>query len=153
MLHVYSIRDKDRQLFSHLFKNYCSELRRSIPLFDCPSPNGVSHFTFIDLIAENDEVCGFAIYQSGEFFGEDGWGNIREIYIVPSYRKKGLGKFLLYSVEMKLTMIGAKSAYCLPIKEAVPFFENSGYVDSGKQCDEGCNFYIKSNLKNGCHNE
>lgn len=162
MLHVYALKDTDSQTFIEMFGEYYREL-------DCDEdgehlareyviPDYIAGVLKIDLIAENNAVCGFAVYQTDDIDNDwnkkEGWGDIREIYISPSYRKKGSGKFLLYSAEMKLKLSGANKAYCLPCEGAAGFFEHCGYVRTDEYCEElDCNFYIKNNLNNGCHNE
>ena len=162
MLHVYPLKDTDRAVFEKLFKEYYAEL-------DCADdtahlideyiiPDMLAGLLHIDLIADGGEVSGFVIYQIDDINNEwnlkEGWGDIREIYITPSRRRNGLGKFLLYSAELKLKEAGAKKAYCLPYEKAVPFFAACGYSDSSEYCEDlDCNVFQKNNLTNGCKNE
>ena len=162
MLHVYSLKDTDKSVFEELFKQYYEEL-------GCPDdtkhlideyiiPDMLAGLLHIDLIEEDKAVLGFIIYQIDDINNEwnlkEGWGDIREIYISPSHRLKGLGKFLLYSAEMKLSEAGAQKSYCLPYEKAVSFFTACGYADSSEYCEDlDCNIFEKNNLKNGCHNE
>ena len=162
MLHVYPLKDTDRAVFEKLFTEYYAEL-------DCADdaahlvdeyiiPDMCAGLLHIDLIAEDGEICGFVIYQIDDIVNEwnlkEGWGDIREIYISPSRRKKGLGKFLLYSAEMKLKEAGAEKSYCLPFEGAAPFFNACGYSETDEYCEDlDCNIFEKNNLKNGCNNE
>ena len=162
MLHVYPLKDTDREIFEKLFKEYYAEL-------DCADdtdhlvdeyiiPDMLASLLHIDLIEEDNTVAGFVIYQIDDIDNDwnlkEGWGDVREIYITPSRRRQGLGKFLLYSAEMRLREAGAKSAYCLPYEDAVPFFTACGYADSLEFCEDlNCNIFEKNNLCNGCHNE
>ena len=162
MLYVHPLKDTDRQSFEKLFKEYYAEL-------DCADdtahlvdeyilPDMLAGLMHVDLMEEDGDICGFVIYQIDDIENEwnlkEGWGDIREIYITPSRRGKGLGKFLLYSAEMKLREAGAKRSYCLPYAGAVPFFTACGYADSLVYCDDlGCNIFEKNSLINGCHNE
>ena len=162
MLHVYPLKDNDRKIFEKLFKDYYAELGCGDDtkhlIDEYILPDMLAGLLHIDLIAEDDEVSGFVIYQIDDIDNEwnlkEGWGDIREIYISPSFRRKGLGKFLLYSAEMKLKEEGAKNAYCLPCETSSPFFAACGYADSDEYCEDlDCNIFEKINLNNGCHNE
>lgn len=162
MLHVYPLKDTDRAVFEKLFKEYYAEL-------DCADdtahlvdeyiiPDMLAGLLRVDLISDDGQISGFVIYQIDDIVNEwnfkEGWGDIREIYIIPSRRRRGLGRFLLYSAEMKLNEAGVKSAYCLPCAGAVPFFTACGYADSSEYCEDlDCTVFEKNNLKNGCHNE
>lgn len=162
MLHVYHLKDTDRAEFERLFKEYYAEL-------DCADdaahlvdeyiiPDMLAGLLHIDLIADDGTIAGFVIYQIDDIDNEwnmkEGWGDIREIYITPSRRRHGLGRFLLYTAEMKLKEAGAQKSYCLPYEKAVAFFAACGYKNSSEYCEElDCDVYEKSNLDNGCHNE
>ena len=161
MLHVYPLKDTDLDIFKKLFKEYYAEL-------DCADdtahlvdeyiiPDMLASLLHVDLISDG-EVAGFIIYQIDDIVNDwnfkEGFGDIREIYISPSRRRQGLGKFLLYSAEMKLKEAGAKRTYCLPYENAIPFFVSCGYADTSEYCEElDCNIFEKNNLTNGCHNE
>lgn len=162
MIRVIPLKDRDREVFEKLFKEYYAELGcadDTAHLVDeYVIPDMLASLLHIDLIAEDDKIVGFAIYQIDDITNDwnlkEGWGDIREIYISPAHRRKGLGKFLLFTAEMKLSESGAGSVYCLPAEGAIPFFSACGYSDSGEYCEElDCNFLLKNNLKNGCHNE
>ena len=162
MLHVHLLKDIHREAFQKLFKKYYAEL-------DCADdtdhlvdeyiiPDMLAGLLHVELLSDNDKATGFVIYQIDDIVNEwnlkEGWGNIREIYVSPSHRRKGLGKLLLFTAEMKLREAGAKKAYCLPYEGALPFFKACGYEDSQEYCEDlDCNVYVKYNLKNGCHNE
>ena len=162
MLKVYPLKDTDRENFEKLFKEYYAEL-------DCADntahlvdeyiiPDLLAGLLHVDLIKEDSVLCGFVIYQIDDIVNEwnlkEGWGDIREIYLIPSHRGKGLGKFLLYSAELKLKEAGAQKAYCLPYESAIPFFTACGYADSSVYCEDlDCNIFEKNSLDNGCHNE
>ena len=159
MLHVYPLTDKDRNIFNNLFKDYYAEL-------DCADdtahlveeyiiPDMLAGLLHVDLIADGGEASGFVIYQiddiNNEWNFKEGWGDIREIYITPSRRRQGLGKFLLYTAEMKLKEAGAQKAYCLPFEGAVPFFTACGYKKSSEYCEDlDCAVFEKNNLNNCC---
>ncbi|MDE7440026.1 MAG: GNAT family N-acetyltransferase [Clostridia bacterium] len=158
MLHVYPLKDTDSEIFKKLFKDYYAEL-------DCADdtahlvdeyiiPDMIAGLLHVDLIADG-AVSGFVIYQiddiNNEWNFKEGWGDIREIYITPSRRRQGLGKFLLFTAEMKLKEAGAKKSYCLPYEGAAAFFTACGYSDSSEYCEDlDCTVFEKNNLNNCC---
>ena len=159
MLHVFPLRDDFREEFTRLFKDYYTEL-------DCADdvnhlideyiiPDILAGLIKADLLKDGDDIVGFVIYQIDDINNEwnlkEGWGDIREIYVAPSSRRKGLGKFLLYTAEMKLKEAGAEKAYCLPYEEAVPFFTACGYNQTQEYCEElDCPVFEKLSLENCC---
>ena len=162
MLRVYPLKDTDKKVFEKLFKDYYAEL-------DCADdtahlideyiiPDMLAGLLHIDLIADDDEICGFIIYQIDDIVNDwnlkEGFGDIREIYISPSRRRKGLGKFLLLSAEMKLKEAKAEKTYCLPYEKAIPFFVACGYSNSNEYCEDlDCFIFEKNKLGGGCHHE
>ena len=162
MIKVSPLCDKFAEQFKEMFSQYYAEL-------DCADdtahlvdeyiiPDLLAGLLRIDLLEVDGVLCGFVIYQIDDIVNEwnlkEGWGDIREIYISPSHRRKGNGRFLLYSAEMKLREAGAKSAYCLPYESAVPFFTACGYSKTDEYCEDlDCNIFEKNSLINGCRNE
>ena len=159
MIKVSPLKDTEREVFTKLFKEYYTEL-------DCADdakhlvdeyiiPDLLAGLINIELIEDSGKSVGFIIYQVDDINNEwnlkEGWGDIREIYISPSSRRQGLGKFVLYTAEMKLKESGAKNAYCLPYEEAIPFFTACGYKQSEYYSEElDCFVYEKSSLENCC---
>ena len=162
MLHVYPLKDTDKEIFEKLFKDYYAEL-------DCADdtkhlieeyilPDMLAGLLHIDLISDSNDICGFIIYQVDDIVNDwnlkEGFGDIREIYITPSHRRKGNGKFLLYSAEMKLKEAGIEKAYCLPYEKSIAFFTACGYSNTNEYCEDlDCFIFEKNNLKNGCNHE
>ena len=162
MLRVYPLKDTEKEIFENLFKEYYAELGCTDDTAHLVDeyiiPDLLAGLLHVDLLSVDGEVAGFVIYQVDDINNEwnlkEGWGDIREIYISPVHRRKSFGKFLLYTAEMKLNDAGVGKAYCLPYENALPFFTACGYSDSLEYCEElDCNIYVKTNLKNGCHNE
>ncbi len=158
MLHVYPLKDTDREIFNRLFEAYYAEL-------DCADdtahlvgeyiiPDMLAGLLFIDLIEDGGQPAGFIIYQIDDIDNDwnfkEGWGDIREIYITPSRRRRGLGKFLLYTAEMKLKEAGAQKLYCLPCGGAVPFFTACGYGNTAEYCEDLDSFVFEKNDLNNC---
>lgn len=156
MIHVTPLTDDKRGVFEKLFAAYYEELGcddNTAHLVDeYIIPDLIAGLIAVDLIYEGEAV-GFAIRQIDDIDNEwcyrEGWGDLREIYVAPSRRRCGLGKFLLYTEELKLSEAGADKAYCLPVAGAEGFFEACGYVKTDEYDDEfECFIYEKNNLKN-----
>ena len=160
MIKVTPLKDTQKDEFAKLFKDYYAEL-------DCADdtdhlvdeyiiPDMLAGLLHVDLIEDGGQVCGFAVYQIDDIDNEwnfkEGWGDIREIYITPAHRRQGLGKFLLYTAEMKLKEAGAQRAYCLPFAGAIAFFTACGYRNSNEYSEDlDCFVFEKNNLNNCCH--
>lgn len=160
MIKVTPLKDVQKQEFAKLFKAYYAEL-------DCTDdtdhlveeyiiPDMLAGLLRVDLIEDGGQICGFAVYQVDDIDNEwnfkEGWGDIREIYITPAHRRQGLGKFLLYTAEMKLKEAGTQKAYCLPSAGAIPFFTACGYRNSNEYSEDlDCFVFEKNNLNNCCH--
>lgn len=159
MFKISPLRDVKKDDFEKMFRYYYAGL-------GCDDDCGhlLKEYVFPDLLAglikieilEVDGVsAGFVIYQTDEINNDwnvrEGWGDIREIYVEKSYRRQGLGRFLLYTAEMKLRESGAKSAYCIPAEGAEPFFEACGYKKTEDyNLDLQMFIYEKLSLVNGC---
>ena len=160
MIKVSPLRDNCVEQFKEMFANYYGELGCTDDTAHLVDeyiiPDLLASLLHVDLLEADGVVAGFVIYQIDDIdndwnFKED-LGDIREIYVSPAHRNKGLGKFLLYSAEMKLRDAGAERAYCLPCESAVPFFTACGYADTSEYCEDlDCNVFEKNNLNNGCH--
>ena len=157
MIKVFALQDTRAKEFSDMFAAYYKELgcedETEHLVGEYIIPDLLAGLLKVDLLSEEDVLCGFAIYQidksGNEWNFKEGAGDIREIYVIPPRRRKGLGKFLLYSAEMRLREAGAESAYCVPDELSVPFFTACGYTKTDEACDELDGFvYLKSDLKN-----
>lgn len=158
MIRVFPLNDKYKEVFGKMFADYYDELgcdEDANHLVDeYVLPDLLAGLLRVDLIEEDGATCGFCIYQTDEPGNEwnfkDGWGDIREIYITQAKRRKGLGKFLLYTAEMRLKESGVKNIYALPDTDAVDFFAACGYDLTDEVCAElECNVYAK-NAESGC---
>ncbi len=157
---VAPLRDDKREIFTKLFKAYYAELGCEDDacglVEDCVLPDLLAGLIKADVICEGEICVGFVIYQKDDIDNEwnfkEGWGDIREIYIVPAMRGKGLGRFLLYTAEMKLKESGVTKAYALPSESAEGFFAGCGYKKTTDYCSElDCPVYEKTDLNNcGC---
>lgn len=159
MITVSSVKDNTKDEFLQLFEMYYTEL-------DCDEdaahiaeeyvlPDVLSGLLSVDLIRDGETFVGFAIYQTddvkSDFCLKEGWGDIREIFILPEYRRQGLGKFLLYTAEMKLRESGAEKSFTLPTPAAEEFFVSCGYVKTDEHNAElDCYVFEKHDLTNKC---
>lgn len=159
MVTVTPLKDADKDEFLRLFKDYYAEL-------DCNEdaahlvdeyvlPDLLAGLIYIDLIRDGEIFAGFVIYQTDDIDNDwnfmEGWGDIREIYIIPSLRRTGLGKFILFTAEMKLKERGTDKAYALPTPEAEQFFISCGYEKTEAYDDElECYVFEKRSLNPKC---
>lgn len=158
MFKISPLTDKTQSQFENLFKDYyrelgcdddCDHLLREYVL-----PDLMAGLIRIDVM-DFDGLCGFVVYQKDDIDNDwnlkEGWGDIREIYVAPQMRKQGLGKFLLFTAEMKLRESGVNRAYALPTDDSAPFFAACGYTPSGNfNAELNCFEYVKENLDNTC---
>ena len=89
---------------------------------------------WVYLAREKSALCGFVIAQiDGE--GKDwckrpGWGFIRELYVLPSHRGKGVAGKLIRRAEQDMLRSGASQAYLTT--DLAGFWEAMGYTDTGE---------------------
>lgn len=159
MLHVTPLKDNLKDSLYEMFTAYYGELGCEEDclhlLNEYVLPDILAGLVKCDILEEDGKACGFVLYQIDDIDNEwnfkEGWGDVREIYIAPERRKKGLGKFLLYTAEMKLKEAGADKCYCLPEENAQNFFTACGYTKSQTfNEDLDCFAFEKTNLNNGC---
>ncbi|MDE6504375.1 MAG: GNAT family N-acetyltransferase [Clostridia bacterium] len=159
MITVSPLKDSTQKQFEQLFAEYYNELGcgEDIPhlLEEYVIPDLKAGLLHIDILKDGDTFAGFVIYQTDDINNEwnfkEGWGDIREIYVVPSRRRQGLGKFLLYTAEMKLREAGTDKSYSLPCENAEEFFTACGYEKTtAYNSDLGCSVYEKPNIQNKC---
>jgi len=106
---------------------------------------------WVYLAREKSKLCGFVIAQiDGE--GKDwckrpGWGFIRELYVLPGYRGKGIAGKLVRRAEASLLQGGASQIYLT--SDLTGFWEALGYENSGEIYEgNGGKIYTKT-LKGG----
>jgi GNAT superfamily N-acetyltransferase len=159
MLKQYPLKDEGELNFRQLFTAYYQELgcddNVDHLLDEYVIPDYKAGLLCIDLVDDDDECVGFVIYQIDEITNEwnfkEGWGDIREIYLTPSARGKGYGRFMIFGVEIKLLEKGAEKAYTLPPDSSAGFFRACGYEESEEHnCDLDCPVYIKPQLQTTC---
>ena len=135
MLTVSPLKDVTKDEFIMLFSQYYEELGCGEDAEHLAEeyilPDLLSGLLSIDLINEDGVYAGFIIYQTDDAGADwclkEGWGDVRELYILPALRRRGLGKFILYTAEMKLKESGVDKSYALPAEGSEEFFVNCGY--------------------------
>ena len=159
MIKVSPLNDATQAQFEKLFTEYYSELGCDD---DCEHllreyilPDLLAGLIKIDILQDGDTYAGFVVYQidgiENDWNFKEGWGDIREIYVAPSHRRQGLGRFLLYTAEMKLRESGATQSYALPAEDSVPFFTACRYTQTDEYNQElDCPVFVKENLNNCC---
>ncbi len=162
MLKCYALTDKKQKEFYALFGDYYAELG-----CDEDTEHLLDEYVVADLKAgllsvylldEGEKTVGFVIFQTdraeNEWCKKAGWGDVRELYVEPSSRGKGLGKFMLLTAEMFLRESGAKDCYCLPAEGTEAFFLSCGYAESEERCEEmDCPFFTKDISSSPCNCE
>jgi GNAT superfamily N-acetyltransferase len=156
MIKCYALEDNKKDTFERLFTEYYEELGCDEDVDHLLDEYILADYSdgliSIDLIDDEDKTVGFVIYQidaeNNEWHTKVGMGDIREIYVAPSCRRQGLGKFMLNYAHAKLSKAGATGAYALPTEDCEGFFTACGYKDSGEYNEDlDINFYIVENLK------
>ncbi len=159
MLKISPLNDISKKEFEKLFSAYYSELGcdddTAHLLDEYIIPDLLAGLISIDVLQDNGTSAGFVIYQTDDIGNDwnfkEGWGDIREIYVIPSLRRQGLGRFLLYTAEMKLRESGADKTYCLPSEDSEGFFTACGYERTeGYNADLDSIVYEKHDISNKC---
>lgn len=159
MIKISPLSDLTKKNFEALFSSYYAELGCEDDtghlINEYILPDLLAGLLNIDILQDGEIFAGFVIYQTDDIDNEwnfkEGWGDIRELYIIPSHRRQGLGKFLLYTAEMKLKESGTVKAYCLPSEGSENFFTACGYKrtdDYNTELDSIV--YEKHDLSNKC---
>ena len=159
MIKISPLSDLTKTEFETLFSSYYKELGCEDDTAHLTEeyilPDLLAGLISIDILRDGETYTGFVIYQIDDIENEwnfkEGWGDIRELYIIPSHRRQGLGKFLLYTAEMKLREKGANKSYCLPVEGSESFFTACGYSRTDDYSAELDSIvYEKSDLSNKC---
>ena len=101
---------------------------------------------YIDLLEENKQIIGFAIYQidtpQSDWCKKEGWGFIREVYIQKDYRKQDYGYELVKNIEWCLKSKKVKDIY-LNADDAIAFWNKCGYINTNEVNVDGMYILIK----------
>lgn len=89
---------------------------------------------------EESNPVAFSVFQidreDSDWCKRPGWGFIREYYVIPGYRKSGIGKALAAYTEQALRNMGAERLY-LTSTGAVPFWQKCGWRLTEELCSNG----------------
>ena len=92
----------------------------------------------VDILLVDGNPVGFIIYQidnkKSNWCEHEGWGFIREVFIIHSMRGKGFGATLVAHAEKKLYDKGVEHIY-LTSDEAGGFWRQCGYEENGEVSD------------------
>jgi len=112
---------------------------------------------WVYLAKERGVICGFIIAQID---GEDkdwckrpGWGFVRELYVAPRHRRKGIAGQLVRQAEASLLQSGTVQLYLVSARDAYAFWEAMDYADSGEVYrGNGQKIYTKQCVVIATHN-
>ena len=153
-MNVRSVEISDYSAFEKLFCDYYAELdceEDPLPLFnDWLLPDLKAGLFDVGVLEVDGKVVGFVIYQIDDLLNDwnfkEGFGDVRELYVAPPFRRRGLGTALLRFAETSLAAGGADGIYTLPVEESENFFTKRGYTDSGEYCAEADNKVFTKNM-------
>jgi GNAT superfamily N-acetyltransferase len=99
----------------------------------------------------DDSFIGFSAFQidtlDNPLCKREGWGFIREFYIIPEQRRKGYAKRMCEFVEDKLLQFTNNIYLTSDPYNGIPFWEAMGYIYSGQIDDKnGLKIYVKHRL-------
>lgn len=146
-MQVRPILESDYPAFKKLFCDYYTELdceEAPLPLFnDRLLPDLKAGLFDVGVCEEGGAVVGFVIFQIDDILNDwnfkEGFGDVRELYVAPAFRRRGFGSALLRFAETSLAANGASEVYTLPVEESESFFISRGYSDSGDYCPDADN--------------
>lgn len=100
---------------------------------------------------EDDKAIGFVIAQIDEIGAQwclkPGYGLIREFYIAPEYRRKGLGKAMYLVIEEVLKKEEVKIIYLTTdTAVGIGFWQSQGYKFTGEICSLNNSGVFEKNL-------
>lgn len=97
-------------------------------LIDTQHRDGIIH---VLLIQEQEIFVGFSIFQldtsESDWCKRPGWGFIREFYVVPEYRHRGIGRQLAVHTEKRLRELGTDRLYLTSDPAALAFWQRCGW--------------------------
>lgn len=84
----------------------------------------------------NDIIVGFAHFKIDRI-ERIGWGYILEFYIIPNFRRKGLGGMLYNFINQEFINCGIKDIWLTADKvNGDPFWFSIGFMDTGETENE-----------------
>lgn len=154
--------DNHYQIFIKLFSEYFDEIctdkpEKNIPKHVMPrivkiiGEETAKYKEWLYLCSMGVDIIGFALAQidthDNPMCKREGWGFIREFYIIPSFRKRGYAREMCFLLEKIIFDNGANHIYLTADPNTgVPFWEKMGYVFSGNIDDKNGNKIYEKNL-------
>ncbi|MDE7300812.1 MAG: GNAT family N-acetyltransferase [Clostridia bacterium] len=142
-MQIERVTEKDFARLKKLFCEYYSELDcEDDPeeIFDGLVCGDLKSGLISAAAAFDGDMVGFIIYQIDDVINDwcfkDGCGDIRELFVISSFRKSEIGSALVAFAESQLKAEGANCVYLLPTEESEKFFLTLGYADNGEYCAE-----------------
>lgn len=144
MITIQKYQPSMKTTLSDMMVPYMAELECGVPehiirgkLADFIETQCESGCIHILLAWDGENPAGFSVYQidmpESDWCKRPGWGFIREFYIKPEYRTKGLGTHLAACTEEALKKLGAEKLY-LTSGPAAAFWEKCGWKNTGEFC-------------------
>ena len=100
----------------------------------------------VSMAYEGEKPAGFSVFQidtpESDWCLRPGWGFIREYYVVPAFRKHGIGRILADYTVQELKRMGAAGLY-LTSTGAVPFWQKCGWTLTDELTDGGQSILVK----------
>ncbi len=134
-------REKDLPAFRELLAQYFRE-ELHLPLSD-EQADDLAEDIYAEIAAEvplalafrRRRPVGFINYQldhpESSWCFHPGWGCIRELYVMPEHRGKGIARALVYHAARYAKKHGAAVLY-LTADDAIPFWQALGFARSGR---------------------
>ncbi len=146
----------DRSLrtpFQEMLVAYFSEIQSNIPddiirgkLLELIEKMYYEHTIHVAIPFSEAVPCGFSIYQidtvQSDWCKRPGWGFIREFYITPPLRRRGIGKALSEYTEKHLRQLGATQLY-LTADHVTAFWEKCGFYNTLETCSNDLQIMTK----------
>ncbi|MCL2574655.1 MAG: GNAT family N-acetyltransferase [Defluviitaleaceae bacterium] len=138
--------ESNRVMFEKLFEEYfIDELKidnlaegEFESIFGSISQHVKEGICFLDLLMIDGSVKGFINYQvdseRSNWCIKEGHGCIRELYIMPDFRKFGYGKELVVHAEKRLMGLSVSAIYLTSEANATSFWAKMGYRDMDEIC-------------------
>ena len=107
---------------------------------------------FLDLAVVDGAPVGFIAYQvdspASDWCEREGWGMVRELYVVPARRRQGHGRALAAHAADVLTALGVPGLYLTGDDAAEAFWTALGYRPTAQICARNdCRIYVRETIR------
>ena len=101
---------------------------------------------YLDILLDNNLLKGFIIYQVDSPYSDwnekEGYGFIREVYVVDELRKKGYGKKMVFHAERILQELDVPKIY-ITADDSKEFWIKMGYQETGEICQRNGGYILE----------